>query len=410
MNIFIIILVVLFMGVYYVMDSPNARNIVQETEYAIKKSDLRSITECAVAAHNATLNGYVFQDVCVEQNDIQSTVVCLNKNMSIIDCDTSASAKNVYYYVVTTTNTIENNEINNMMENLENYYADSGTFGIFTQNFILSGATSTKSIVPKGIISGLNLKSGQLVYLTQIEPVAQDTEFNAPDADDIICPAWSAKTYRFGRWQCIGYNAKTECPGDTIWDYSSKTCIPDESRKPLCENLQTAVMVDGLWECVNPFSDQKCPSNMLARLNYSTLEWECIEDTNNNKKTKKCPNIVTLATRSSIGATLRVQQTSCTDCEKMIIDEDTCTGFCVPDTEKIFDISCYPDNAETCNDEKHNIYFGFPDTNYVQNITTLTVPVPWDKSYSMNRKFNCKECTNGIDTEKSQPPYVVVCK
>ena len=35
MNIFIMILVVLFMGAYYMMDSPSARITEHETEYAI---------------------------------------------------------------------------------------------------------------------------------------------------------------------------------------------------------------------------------------------------------------------------------------------------------------------------------------------------------------------------------------
>ena len=73
---------------------------------------------------------------------------------------------------------------------------------------------------------------------------------------------------------------KTSCGGDMVWDYGTMECVPDESRKPLCAGSQTAVMVDEIWECISPFADKHCPGTMIARLNYDTLEWECVEDAN----------------------------------------------------------------------------------------------------------------------------------
>ncbi len=122
----------------------------------------------------------------------------------------------------------------------------------------------------------MELTDGQLVYMTQYEVPDSETEFTATNAPDIICPVGTAKTYRFGRWQCVGYNTKIDCGGDMIWDSELLECVPDESRKPLCASTQTAVIVDEVWECVNPFPEKKCPGNMIARLNYETLEWECV--------------------------------------------------------------------------------------------------------------------------------------
>ena len=68
MNIFIMILVALFMAGYYMMDSPSQRIEKHETQYAITQSDLRSIAQCATAVHNAQINGTDFDDICIEQN------------------------------------------------------------------------------------------------------------------------------------------------------------------------------------------------------------------------------------------------------------------------------------------------------------------------------------------------------
>ena len=76
MNIFIMILVALFMAGYYLMDSPSQHTQKHETEYAIERSDLRAIAQCAVAMHNSQINSVPFQDVCIQQNGIKSEFIC----------------------------------------------------------------------------------------------------------------------------------------------------------------------------------------------------------------------------------------------------------------------------------------------------------------------------------------------
>lgn len=410
MNIFIMILVMLFMAGYYVMDSPSQKIQEHETEYAIKKSDMRAIAQCAAAVHNAQIKGTVFQDICVQQNEIASQYICLDNRLEPTKCDIVRNKKPAYSYIVTATAPVGADQYNDMMEILESEFNDAGTFGIFNENVIMSGGTSTKRIVPKAIIEEMKLGPGQLVYLTQYEIPDTQTEYVINIAEDIKCPVGTTKVYRFGRWQCTGYNTKTNCGGDMIWDSDLMECVPDESRKPLCADNQTAVMVDSVWECISPFPEKSCPDKMVAQLNYNTLEWECVGDPSAMAPVKKCAHIKYNTAYGVAGTTLRAPQASCTDCEKMIIDEETCIAKCVPDVSKISDPRCYNGDARECDGPTRAFFFGFPNREYANQSGIDGISVPFGSEYSQNRRFNCKDCgETGIDMERSRPPYVVVC-
>ena len=71
------------MAGYYIISSPSQRIIEHETEYAIKKADLRSIAECVVSAQNAAMYGDEFNDICVEKYEITSQYICMNNNYNI---------------------------------------------------------------------------------------------------------------------------------------------------------------------------------------------------------------------------------------------------------------------------------------------------------------------------------------
>ncbi len=412
MNIFIVILITLFMGAFYMMASPTQRIAKHETENAVVYADLRAIAECAAGAHNATIRGDTFDDVCVTQNEIASRRICLTTNLAETDCAITRNKKPAYSYIVTASAPLPDDVYSDMMDILEAHYADAGTFGIFQENTIVSGASASKRVVPKGIISGMELSDGMLVYLTQYEMTDAETEYATTTAQDLRCPAGTTKTYRFGRWQCIGYNTKTNCPGDTVWDSELLECVADESRKPLCAERQTAVLVDSVWECIDPFPTKTCPDNMIARLNYRTLEWECIPDPQSTQDTKKCTRFTGAAVYGAVGATLRVPTSSCTDCERMITDPETCTAVCVPDPERMNNPQCYPGTAHSCSGASRAFYFGFPSRAYAAAVSAIDGrDVPLDATHSQNRKFNCLDCGDGvIDAEKSFPPYIAVCK
>ena len=410
MNIFLMILVVLFMGGYFMFNSPSTRITSSETAVAVERADLRSIAECAAAVQNAAINGMEFDDICVDQAAIENEFICLNASLAVTKCDAGKNKKSAYSYIVTATAPINPDEYDQMMDLLEKYYGDAGTFGIYYDGKIMSGATTTRRIVPKGVISQMGLANGQLVYITQYEVPDTGASFTTPDAVDVYCPAGTVKTYRFGRWQCVGYNMKTTCGGDMVWDYDMGECVPDQSRKPLCADKQTAVIVDDVWECLDPFEERQCPGKMIARLNYNTLEWECIEDPTQITDTKRCSGALFGPAYGMVGSTLRVPASSCTDCERLVTDTDTCTAACVPDASRLTDARCYGGAARECSGSNRGFYFGFPNRDYVANVSGLAgVNVPFDADHSQNRKFNCMECPNGINTDRSMPPYVIVC-
>lgn len=411
MNIFLVLLISVFMAGYYMFFAPSARIPEQEAEYAISVADLRSIAECAIAAHNAQIAGGRFEDVCIEQYGVKSEFVCMDSRSSITPCDASGTKRPQYSFIITTTDALHTSDYNEMMEILEKNFSTSGTLGIFQEGIVLAGGTTAKRGVPDAIQKSLDLQDGQLIYMTHYETPDPTRVFTGAVVNDITCPVGTTKTYRFGRWQCIGYNLKTSCGGDMIWDSTLLECVPDESRKPLCSGEQTAVIVDNVWECINPFGERTCPNNMLARLNYETLEWECVEDPNKAKAASKCAAAGSRAIRGRGGATLRLATTSCTDCEKMVIDEETCDAVCVPDETKLASPTCYPGRAAECAGASRAFYFGFPNRDYLVNVPAVSgVNVPFDSAHSQNRKFNCLDCGAGtIDTSKSVYPYTAVC-
>lgn len=401
------------MAGYYIISSPSQRIIQQETEYSVKKADLRSIAECVVSSQNAAMYGEEFIDDCVKRYDIVSQYVCMNRSYNIISCDAEIGKIPTYNFIITTSSPLPDAEYNNMLEILEQYYPDVGTFGIFTKSDLMSAGSVSRYTIPQKIINSVDLKDGQLVYIMQYKIPEATIEYPVVDGSDIDCPPYTMKTYRFGRWQCIEYNYKTSCTGDTIWDDISMQCIADENRKPLCANNQTAVLIDDVWECVDPFGDKTCPEGMIARLNYSALQWECVDDPNAPKAVKKCDNVARAPrANGGLGATLRVRSVSCTDCEMAVVDEETCATYCVPDPSKLLDSTCYADDVEYCKGPNRAIYFGFSPKSKIEGIEALQdATISLDREHSQNRRFNCMDCGDGeIDKENSIYPYTAVCK
>ena len=409
MNIFIMIVVALFMGTYYLISSPSLRVREQEIDYSITRADMRSIAECTMAVHNATMRRTQFDDICVDQNDIKSEIICLDKRKSITECSAIKNKAPDYTYIITYTKPIETESYNDMMEILETHYADVGTFGVFMGTQIISGG-GTKRAIPSAIVKNHDFKDGQLIYLSQYAMPTPTQNYTTDTGDAITCPTGMSAVYRFGRWQCIGLNLKTNCAGDMIWDSTTKECVPDETRKPLCAAQQTAVIVDDVWECINPFSDKTCPNKMIARLNYNTLEWECVQNPDEVVPETKCAHIINDTISGNPGSTMRVPTTSCTDCETMIVNMDTCHAKCIPDETKLNDARCYPQDR-SCTGTAKAFYFGFPSISYANQVPAITgKTIPFDANHSQNRKFNCMDCGNrGINREKSFPPYIVVC-
>ena len=155
MNIFIMILVALFMAGYYLMGSPSQTVSQHDTEYAVLRSDLRTIAQCATAVHNAQINGTEFNDVCVTQNDIISRFICLDDKLKITNCEIVKNKKPAFSYIVTATAPLDAQDNNAMMDVLEQYYSDAGTFGILRDKMIMSGGTSYLRAIPAEIVDAM---------------------------------------------------------------------------------------------------------------------------------------------------------------------------------------------------------------------------------------------------------------
>lgn len=401
------------MAGYYVMSSPSVRIIQHESEYAIKRADLRSIAECVVSAQNAAMYGEEFIDDCVTRYEITSQYICMNKSYNIVSCDTDSKRNPTFNFIITTSYSLPVSEYNNMLEVLEKYYPDAGTFGIFVNPDLMSAGSISRRTIPNKIINAANLKPGQLIYIMQYKIPETTIDYPTVEDTNVVCPPDTIKTFRFGRWQCIQYNYKISCTGDTIWDETAMDCIADETRRPLCSNNQTAVLIDDIWECVDPFADKTCPDGMIARLDYNALTWECVTDPNTNKERKKCDNIAKIPKiQGGIGATLRVRSVSCTDCEKTVVDEETCETYCIPDETKLSDPKCFNMEIEECTATNRGIYFGFSPKSRIDGIAALDGKIiELDSKHSQNRMFNCMDCGMGeIDIENSIPPYTAICK
>ena len=135
-------------------------------------------------------------------------------------------------------------------------------------------------------------------------------------------------------------------------------------------------------------------------------------DPTNTPDTKRCANMLGGAVYGALGSTLRVPQTSCTDCERSVVDPETCVTTCVPDPAKLNDKNCYAGRSDECSGPTRAFYFGFPSRTYISSVTDVSgTDVPLGGAYSQNRRFNCLECVNGeIDTARSRPPFTAFCR
>ena len=94
------------MAGYYVISSPSQRIIQHETEYAIKRADLRSIAECVASAQNAAMYGEEFIDVCTEKYGVTSQYICMNDKYNVVSCDSTDTKGPTYNFIITTSSKI----------------------------------------------------------------------------------------------------------------------------------------------------------------------------------------------------------------------------------------------------------------------------------------------------------------
>jgi len=297
-----------------------------------------------------------------------------------------------------------------VLELLANDHPHAANFGIIYMEsrvpFLITSGGARREI-SRVIARDAEFADGQLAYITQYAVSGTRNVVIEGQAERIRCGRNETAVFRQNRWTCVPSNIQRICSGDYIWDNATASCIPDNSRRPLCRGGMTAVIMEGVWECIMPENRQACPRGMTAQLNYNLAEWECVplQEAQEADPMAGCPKIYDRIYGGGTRA-LRGTLISCNDCERMIVHPD-CTAECVPDPNAATRRSCY---AGTC----RNFYFGFPDTRYIanarRNMPELAgVAIPLDETRSRNRRFNCIECPFGVNTLASLPPFVIIC-
>ena len=131
------------------LSAPSQRILKHETEYAIKQADMRSIAECVASAQNAAMYGETFEDLCLERYEISSQYVCMNNRYNVVSCDSETGKAPEYNFIITTSYALPVDKYNNMLEILEKYYPEAGTFGIFSGSELISASSVTRRQIPK---------------------------------------------------------------------------------------------------------------------------------------------------------------------------------------------------------------------------------------------------------------------
>jgi hypothetical protein len=416
------LLLAVFMAGYYFMDAPVLTHAGEDRAEEIERAELKSLLECILHAHSDAITVdertaanqkqvFASEIPCAERYEIATVKLCSDDRRITPDCTPDRADKTISNYVITTTSIITENDAGKILELLGRDYPYAANFGIISigednvPRILSSGGT--KREISKQIAKEAAFADGQLAYITQYSVGGKKNAAIANQIKKIKCAAGDLPVFRHNQWTCAASNVMPVCGGDNIWDAEAGACRPDNSRRPLCRQDQAAVMIDEVWECVDPQKDRECPKGMNAELDYESMEWICVSAAAaRGAEDKKCSKVYDRLYDSGTKS-LRGNLVSCNDCEKMIVHDD-CTAECVPDAAKTGSRACY---AGAC----QNFYFGFPDKKYIanamKNIPDLAgASIPLDAARSRNRKFNCAECPGGINEVESLPPYVIICR
>ena len=409
------------MAGYYFMDAPNVSVGGESRTEALETAELKSVISCLLRAHTDAMlfdettkvdANVVFSTTmpCAEKFNVRTQKLCGDERKVVASCTPDKVDKTVSNYIITTTDIISDAGAGKVLEILASEYPHAANVGIITiENkvpFIITSGGARREI-SRAIAKEAEFAKGQLAYITQYAVQGVKSAAAAAQAARIRCGRGEIAIFRQNQWSCVQSNVHKICSGDYIWDAGASECVPDNSKRPFCRGGQSAVMVEGVWECKMPENQKTCPKGMTAQLNYNLMEWECIANAEPEaaEDKTKCAKIYDRIYGGGTTA-LRGSLISCNDCEKMIVHPD-CTAECVPDGGAAAKKTCYAGNCQY-------FYFGFPDARYIanarRNIPELEgIAIPLDDSHSRNRKFNCMECPYGINALASLPPYVIIC-
>ena len=435
---------------YYVIYTPSQNVTNTDSENVVKMSDLRSIAECVIGMQNAKMNDEEYTDSCVARYNVVGEYVCANGDPQI---ESSCAGNPEINYIVSYSGALAASDYGSMLEIIEKYYPDKGTFGIYDDGNLMTAGTNGQielNSVITGPATAPRLQNGQLAYVMQYKipyiyewPPVDDCESLLEQCES--CPFGMQAVIHYGRWMCVDVNnppiicpagyepcgsdcclidtcqqLEDLCPEGTIVDCDSNSCI--EQTELECPEGCYAI-VDTVDSVINTTSDNNnciCPNQSNGD---ETVE-QCVTDglcCGFNK-------VYTQSQLSAIGRTLRVaSRAGCSYCEKpggsrYNPTTDQFETICIPDTAKMYLRRCSTvSSAQQCNGEKKAMYFGFKPTS-----NTDCIPKNDNKGYytgiefekiktyypseNQDGRWHCLECPYGVSVDESVPPYVAKCK
>ncbi|MCL1785875.1 MAG: hypothetical protein FWG39_01850 [Alphaproteobacteria bacterium] len=420
MNVFILLLVFIFMAGWYLMDSPSQNIEKHGIEYAAKKTEINSVLTCVAHIHAeaARLDDVlkleeatnIYNDTPgAERYGVETVKLCSDARRITPSCIPSRPGQSITHYIISTAPAP--GDMGKTLELLESEFLNSTGFGIVkvhdkkTRMIIGNG---TMRDIPDHIAKEMELTDGRLVYISQHAVTGRAAQAAAERAITVNCPPGQIRIFRFSKWQCAAQNLARACTGATIWDPESERCVADHSRKPICSAGQTAVFIDDGWECVNPVMQTECPAGQMPHLNYENMKWTCVG--NPAAVAQDSEGARAGRARFASGRGAIAGGATCSDCEDAIHDPDTDAVRCVPSPAKLSNKLCYRGNAGDC---PGAFYFGFPDAEYFARVAPALglSGMTFTEGRSKNRRFNCLSCVDGyIDASKSKPPFIAVCQ
>jgi len=427
MNVFMLLIVFMFMAGWYFMGSPGQNIQEHGIEYAERRTELNSLLTCIVHVHaqaieldnQLKINERVEIDnstPCAEKYGLATVKICVDGTRASAACIPDRANRSIQNFVITSAAAAPvGDRAGKALELLANEFSTGTNFGLLVaegREFVIISGNGEKRSIPAIVVREAGLSAGQFVYMTQYAVAGRPAFASGQVAELVRCPPGQIQIFRFNRWQCAPVGNVRLCLGATIWDDTLQDCVPDNSRRPLCGPRQTAVMIDYNWECMDPLLQKTCPPGQSPHLDYATMEWRCSLNPAESADAKRCE--AALRIRAGSGGTIRVGvASSCNDCEEMITNPETCETACVPSLAKLGSDMCY---RGTCSGPNRAFYFGFPNPSYLVAARAalpelLAIEVRMSAMHSLNRRFNCLDCGDrGLDMENSFPPWTAVCR
>ena len=423
MNIFLLFLTTLFMIGYYMLYSPSQQVTNTGTEDVVKMSDLRAIAECVIGMENAMMNSegeeYKNTQPCVGRYGVDGDYVCAKDTDGGITKEVLCTEGDPEYnFIVSYSAPLTVDDYGPMLDIIEKYYQDKGTFGIYEDNKLLAPSVSGHIDI-NPVISGTDsenprLENGKLVYVMQYKIPYSDAEPVNPDDPEECNPPKILMTTADGESVCVTPDTPVSCDMDgyvldengvcvlleegectkleKICKEQTNNCVKEAIEQGMCTEeaqcLENRICSELIPDCDSMTcrtpGDLECPEGTSPSVytdeNTGETQIECIPNITNDEPTVHCNASQYVFTLQPLqpGATIQSipRRGRCGPCEKIggsryNPETQNWDVLCIPDFTKMARPACNdaeiddcvpsPTASESCycHDDNKRLYFGF---------------------------------------------------